>query len=131
MPEDQAELDQPGVLHAHCLQVSEEPNNVRRRLRAVALRVLCHAARGAHQIAAAPWPATPLGEVCRKAASGGRAVTPGSSTLCLTPAPPGVSCFPAPQQRPFAFSDPFIMRVGPEETVGQLRQRVQVRMARC
>lgn len=58
-------------------------------------------------------------------------MTPGSSTLRLTPAPPGVPCFPAPQQRPFAFSDPFIMRVGPEETVGQLRQRVQVRMARC
>lgn len=38
------------------------------------------------------------------------------------------SFLPAAQQRPFAFSDPFIMRVGPEETVGQLRQRVQVRV---
>lgn len=55
VPEDQRELEQAGALHAHCLQVSEEPNN----------------------------------------------------------------------QRPFAFSDPFIMRVEPDETVGQLRQRVQ------
>lgn len=29
MPEDQRELEQAGALHAHCLQVSEEPNNVR------------------------------------------------------------------------------------------------------
>ncbi|KAI7840976.1 hypothetical protein COHA_005205 [Chlorella ohadii] len=58
VPEDQRELDQAGALHAHCLQVAEEPNN----------------------------------------------------------------------QRPFAFSDPFIMRVGPEETVGQLRQRVQAKL---
>jgi len=29
------------------------------------------------------------------------------------------------QQRPFAFSDPFIMRIGAEETVGELRQRVK------
>lgn len=28
-------------------------------------------------------------------------------------------------QRAFAFSDPFIMAIGDEETVGQLRQRVQ------
>lgn len=29
VPEDQRELEQAGALHAHCLQVSEEPNNVR------------------------------------------------------------------------------------------------------
>lgn len=37
------------------------------------------------------------------------------------------ACLPAClylQPRPFAFSDPFIMRIGAEETVGQLRQRV-------
>lgn len=28
VPEDQLDLDQPGVLHVHCMQVSEEPNNV-------------------------------------------------------------------------------------------------------
>ncbi len=31
VPEDQRELDQAGALHAHCLQVAEEPNNVRRQ----------------------------------------------------------------------------------------------------
>ncbi|PSC73213.1 ubiquitin carboxyl-terminal hydrolase 12 [Micractinium conductrix] len=57
VPEDQADLDQPGVQHVHCLQVTEDGSNS--------------------------------------------------------------------NQRPFAFSDPFIMRLAPEETVGQLRDRVQ------
>jgi hypothetical protein len=38
--------------------------------------------------------------------------------------PDHAPAFFASVQRPFAFSDPFIMRVGPEETVGELRQRV-------
>jgi hypothetical protein len=28
VPEDQRDLDAPGALHAHCLQVTLEPNNV-------------------------------------------------------------------------------------------------------
>lgn len=45
----------------------------------------------------------------------------------MTTNAPGAVLLSAVQQRPFAFSDPFIMRVEPDETVGQLRQRVQVR----
>jgi hypothetical protein len=40
-------------------------------------------------------------------------ILPCPSALCLQP------------QRPFPFSDPFIMSIGPEDTVGQLRARVQ------
>jgi ubiquitin carboxyl-terminal hydrolase 7 len=32
------------------------------------------------------------------------------------------------QQRALACADPFIMRLGPEETVGELRQRVQQKL---
>ena len=31
-------------------------------------------------------------------------------------------------QKAFAFSDPFMLRIGSEETVGQLKQRVQAKL---
>ena len=43
------------------------------------------------------------------------------------PTPPHFSTS-FPLQRAAPFSDPFIMAVGPEETVGQLRRRVQQRL---
>ena len=50
----------------------------------------------------------------------------GGETARAHPPPPFLAPnAPLPQQRPFAFSDPFIMRLAPEETVGQLRDRVQ------
>ena len=101
VPEDQEDLEQQGVLHVHCLQVAEEPNNVR------------------HLIAVPP-AGLPL--------CGTKLDADACNTLPRTNPPCIIPWDPPLQQRPFAFSDPFIMRLGPEETVGELRQRVQEKL---
>ena len=122
VPEEQRDLEQSGVLHAHCLQVTEEPNSV------------------SETVSLSVWPPgmRDAGKGAGGCISGGcRDWNGRCAALCQAGAPPAAAHLPTsspsplPPQRPFAFSDPFVMRLEPEETVGQLRQRVQVRRAGC